>query len=402
MKATAWLFRKSYLLSDLCDVVRKKTIFVMCMMMFYSVISAGAADKSFYVYIGTYTKGLSKGIYVSRFDASTGVLSKPELAAETTNPSFVAIRPCHQYLYAVGEMAQFDGKKSGAVSAFKIDPATGKLVLLNQSESRGAGPCHVSVDKTGKYVLVANYSAGNAAVIAIKEDGSLGESTAFVQHEGSGPDEKRQKGPHAHSINLSADNRFAFVADLGLDKVMIYKFDQAKGTLVPNEVSFATVQPGGGPRHFAFHPCNKYAYVINEMGNTITVFSYDVSAGTLKELQVVPTLPADFKEKSFTAEVVVHPSGKFVYGSNRGHNSIAVFSVDQSTGKLTFVEHVSSKGKFPRNFTIDPTGGWMIVANQDTDNVLVYKIDQSTGKLTYAEQEYAVGMPVCIRFMPVE
>ncbi len=367
-----------------------------------SVVSAGAVDKSFYVYIGTYTKELSKGIYVAHFDASTGMLSKPELAAETTNPSFVAIRPCRRYLYSVGEMAQFDGKKSGAVSAFKIDPSTGKLRLLNQAESRGAGPCHVSVDKTGKYVLVANYGAGNAAVIAIKDDGSLGESTAFVQHEGSGPDSKRQKGPHAHSINLAADNRFAFVADLGLDKVMIYKFDQAKGTLVPNEMPFATVQPGGGPRHFAFHPGSRHAYVINEMGNTITVFNYDSAAGTLKEVQTVPTLPSDFTEKSYTAEVVVHPSGKFVYGSNRGHNSIAVFSVDQSTGRLTFVEHVSSKGKFPRNFCIDPTGGWMIVANQDTDNVLVYKIDQATGKITYADQEYTVGRPVCIRFMPVE
>ncbi|OGV66446.1 MAG: 6-phosphogluconolactonase [Lentisphaerae bacterium RIFOXYA12_FULL_48_11] len=374
----------------------------MCLLFLCSVVSAGAVDKSFYVYIGTYTKNLSKGIYVVRFDASTGVLSKPELAAETTNPSFVAIRPCRNYIYAVGEIAQFDGKKTGAVSAFKIDKVTGKLTLLNQAESRGAGPCHVSVDKTGKYVLVANYSAGSAAVIAIKEDGSLGESTAFVQHEGSGPDEKRQKGPHAHSINLSADNRFAFVADLGLDKMMVYKFDQAKGTLVPNETPFANVQPGGGPRHFAFHPCNKYAYVINEMANTISAFSYDAATGTLKELQTVPTLPADFGEKNTTAEVVVHSSGKFVYGSNRGHNSIAVFSIDQSTGKLTFVEHVSSKGKSPRNFCVDPTGNWMIIANQDSNNILVYKIDTDTGKLTPTGQEYEVGMPVCVRFMPVE
>jgi 6-phosphogluconolactonase len=361
-----------------------------------------AAEKSDFVYLGTYTKGLSKGIYVARFDPSTGILTKPELAAETTNPSFVAVHPTHRYLYAVGEISQFNGKKAGAVSAFKIDAATGKLTLLNQVASKGTGPCHVFVDKSGKYVLVANYGSGSAAAFAIKEDGSLGESTGCVQHEGSGPDQRRQKGPHAHSINLSPDNRFAVVADLGLDKVMIYKFDQAKGDLTPNEPPFAATPPAGGPRHFAFHPNSKFAYVINEMGNTVTAFSFDAACGALKEIQNISSLPAGFVGTNYTAEVQVHPSGKFVYGSNRGHDSIALFSVDQATGKLTYIETVSVKGKIPRNFGIHPSGNWMIVANQDSDNIVVFKVDAATGKLTPTGQEYEVGRPVCVKFMTAE
>jgi 6-phosphogluconolactonase len=345
---------------------------------------------------------MSKGIYVARFDTSTGALSKPELAGETVNPSFVAIHPSRKYLYAVGETGEFNGRKTGAVSAFKIDIATGKLDLLNRASSMGSGPCHVTVDRTGKYVLTANYGSGNAAVIAIKEDGSLGDPTGFAQHSGTGPDKRRQQGPHAHSINLSPDNRFAFVADLGLDKIMIYSLDQAKGNITPNHPPFTTVQPGAGPRHFAFHPGGKFACVINEMASTITVFSFDADRGSLNEIQTISTLPAGYTNATTTAEVQFHPSGQFAYGSNRGHDSIAVFSVDQSTGKLTHTGNVPCGGKTPRNFGIDPSGNWMLIANQDSNNILVYKIDTATGKPAATGQEYEVGSPVCVKFMAIK
>ena len=355
---------------------------------------AHAAEKPYFVYFGTYTKGMSKGVEVARFDASTGKLSKPETAGETSNPSFVAIHPNHRYLYAVGEEG-----KGGTVSAFKIDPASGKLTLLNSAPSRGSSACHVNVDRSGKFLLLANYGTGSAAVYALKDDGSIGEPTGFQQHNGSGADRRRQSGPHAHSINLSADNRFAIVADLGLDKVFVYRFDAAKGTILPNEPPAASVTPGGGPRHFAFHPKGKFAYVINEMGSKITAFNWDAARGTLTEVQSISTLPADFKGSNSTAEVQVHPSGKFVYGSNRGHDSIAVYKVDVKNGKLTYIENTSTKGKTPRNFGIDPSGKWMIAANQDTNNVVVFKIDTRTGKLTPTGQEYQVGSPVCVKFM---
>ena len=355
---------------------------------------AQAAEKPYFVYFGTYTRGISKGVEVARFDASTGKLSKPETAAETNNPSFVTIHQNHRYLYSVGEEG-----KGGTVSAFKIDPASGKLTLLNSAPSRGSSACHLNVDRTGKFILLANYGTGSAAVYALKEDGSIGEPTGFQQHAGAGADTRRQQGPHAHSINLSADNRFAIVADLGLDKVFVYKFDASKGTILPNDPPAGIVKPGSGPRHFAFSPNRKNAYVINEMASTITAFNWDAARGTLSEVQTISTLPADFKGSNSTAEVQVHPSGKFVYGSNRGHDSIAVFKVDRKTGKLTYVENTSSKGKTPRNFGIDPTGKWMIAANQDTNNVVVFKIDSKTGKLTPTGQEYQVGAPVCVKFM---
>ena len=354
---------------------------------------AHAAEKPYFVYFGTYTRGMSKGVEVARFDASTGKLSKPETAVETPNPSFVAIHPNRKFLYAAGEQTQ------GIVSAFKIDPASGKLTLLNTAPSRGDGPCHVNVDRTGKFLLMANYGSGSAAVYALKDDGSIGEPTGFQQHEGTGADSRRQSGPHAHSINLSADNRFAIVADLGQDKVFVYRFDASKGTILPNDPPAVNVMPGGGPRHFAFHPKKKYAYVINEMASKITAFSWDAARGTLTEVQSISTLPEDFKGSSSTAEVQVHPSGKFVYGSNRGHDSIAAFKVDQKTGKLTSIGNTSTQGKTPRNFGIDPSGKWMIAANQDTNNVVVFKIDTKTGKLTPTGQEYQVGAPVCVKFM---
>ncbi len=355
--------------------------------------------EKLWVYVGTYTGAKSKGIYRSELDPATGKLTTPVLAGESTNPSFLAIHPNRRFLYAVNEVGNFGGKKSGAVSAFAIDPKTGDLSLLNQQPSGGADPCHVIVDKQGKNVLVANYNGGSVSVLPIDADGKLKEATAFIQHQGSSVNKQRQAAPHAHSINLDAANRFAFVADLGLDKVMIYKFDAAKGTLTANDPPSASVAPGSGPRHFAFHPSGKFAYVISEMLSTVTPFSYDAEAGTLKPLTSISTLPKDFKGEKSTAEVQVHPSGKFLYGSNRGHNSIAIFAIDEKTGELTLVGHQSEKIKTPRNFAIDPTGTYLLVENQTGDSIVVFRIDQKTGELAPTGTVVEVGSPVCVKMM---
>jgi 6-phosphogluconolactonase len=361
-----------------------------------------AKPDKLWLYVGTYTQpNKSKGIYRLDFDLATGKLSEPQLAGEVVNPSFLAIAPDHHFLYAVGEVDDFAGKKkTGGVSAFSIDGKTGDLKLLNQQPSKGTGPCYIVTDKAGKHVLVANYGGGSAAVLPIEAHGKLGEATGFQQHTGKSVDKGRQGEPHAHSINLDAANRFAFVADLGLDKVMIYKYDADKGTITPNDPPSAAVAPGSGPRHFAFHPNGHYAYVINEMANTITAFKYDAHKGALEELQTISTLPKDFKGQSWTAEVQVHPSGKFVYGSNRGHNSIAVFTVDEKTGKLTAAGYQDSGIKTPRNFAIDPTGKYLLVGNQDGDSIVVFAIDPKTGELKPTGNSAKVFAPVCLKFMP--
>ncbi|MFB3827398.1 MAG: lactonase family protein [Bryobacteraceae bacterium] len=361
-----------------------------------------AFGAEYLVYAGTYTGKNSQGIYAWRLDTASGKLTALGLAAETTNPSFVAVHPNRKYLYAVSEISSFDGQKSGAVSAFLIHPATGRLAFLNKMPSRGAGPCFVAVDRTGKAALVANYGSGSIAALPIKPDGSLGEPSAFVQHTGSGVNPKRQQGPHAHSINLSPDNRFAVAADLGLDKVLVYRFDAVKGTLAPNDPPFATVAPGAGPRHFAFHPNGKFAYVINELGSTVTAFAWNARRGVLKEIATVSTLPNGWTGNNTCAEVQVHPSGKFLYGSNRGHDSIAVFEIDPKTGGLTYVENTPSEGKTPRNFGIDPTGAFLLAANQDSDNIVVFRIDPGNGRLKPTGQTLGAGRPVCVRFVAVK
>ncbi len=368
----------------------------------FAASAVGEATKTtkFWVYIGTYTGGKSKGIYRCEFDAATGKLSEPVLAAELSNPSFLAIHPSNRYLYAVGEIHNFEGKSSGAVTAFSIDPASGELKQLNQKSSGGPGPCHVVVDRQGKNVLVANYAGGSAAVLRIEDDGRLGQRTGFSQHSGKGADPARQEGPHAHSINLDAANRFAFVADLGLDQVLVYRFDTDKGTLQKNEPPSAKMEPKSGPRHFAFHPNGRFAYTNNELANTVTAMSYDPEKGELTPIQTISTLPEGTTESNTTAEVQVHPSGKFLYCSNRGHNSIAVFTIDEKTGKLTAAGHQGEGIKTPRNFCIDPTGKFTLVANQDSDSILVFRIDVQTGALQATGQKVEVGKPVCIRFMP--
>lgn len=356
------------------------------------------------VYVGTYTgKDGSKGIYAMELDLATGKLSAPELAAEATNPTFLAIHPSQRFLYAVGEIGRFQGRSSGSVSSFAIAPDSAKLAPINQQLSGGAGPCHVAVDKAGRNLLVANYSGGSVAVLPIAPDGSLREPSCTIQHEGKGPDPRRQERPHAHSINLDPAGRLAFAADLGLDKLLIYRFDPDKGMLTPHDPPFASVAPGAGPRHFAFHPNGRFAYAINEMGMTVTAFAYDAERGALKEIQTVPTLPAGraITPADSTAEVVVHPSGRFLYGSNRGHDSLAIFAVDAETGNLTPVGHEPTGGKTPRNFAIEPSGAWLLATNQNSGNVVVFRVDGETGKLAPAGSTAEVPFPVCVRFLPL-
>lgn len=365
------------------------------------VSSACAKDKMERIYFGTYTSGRNQGIFVAELDLATGVVSNLRPAGEAVNPSFLAIPPSHKFLYAVTEVDSVDGRKTGGVVAFAVDPATGKLERLNAESSGGSGPCHLSVDKAGKNVLVANYSDGKVAALPIDETGRLKPPSSVIQHRGKGANPARQEGPHAHSINFDPANRFAFAADLGLDKVLIYRFDAASGTLSPNEPPAARLAPGAGPRHFAFHPSGQFAYLISEMGNTITVFRYDADSGTLHEIQTLSTLPADFKGESYTAEVVVHPSGRFVYGSNRGHDSLAIFSVDAATGKLTPVGYEPTQGHHPRNFAIDPTGKFLLAANMNSDTVVVFRVDPATGRLEPTGQTLKLSRPSCVRFIPL-
>lgn len=360
-----------------------------------------AENKPLLAYIGTYTEAKSKGIYVSRFDPETGTLTAPELAAETKNPTFLALHHNGRLLYAVGEFDSFQGKRGGAVSAFAIDGGTGKLNLLNQKPSGGAGPCHLAVDKTGKCLLVANYGSGSFAALPIESDGKLGELQTQIQQKGSSVDRERQAGPHAHFITVDPANRFALGCDLGVDKVMIWKLQPAKALLDQDSSHFASIQPGSGPRHLAFYPNGRIVYLINEMAATLVVFSYDPEEGALKELQTVSSLPDKFTGFKSGAEVEIHPSGKFLYCSNRGHDTIAVFAIDEKSGKLSFVEHQSTQGKTPRHFAIDPAGNYLLAENQDSNNVVVFRINQETGKLTPTGQTVEVGAPVCIQFVPV-
>ncbi|MFB3905089.1 MAG: lactonase family protein [Acidobacteriota bacterium] len=366
----------------------------------YAAIPATSTDDSLLFYVGTYTKGDSKGIYAFRMDKKTGALSSLGLVAETANPSFLAVDPSRRFLFAVGESNSFNGKPGGAVSAFAINRADGKLALLNRVSSGGPGPCHITVDHQGRYVLVANYNGGNVSVFPIGADGKLANSSAFVQHQGSSVNAGRQAGPHAHGVYLDAGNQVAVVADLGLDRLLVYRFDPAKGTLTANDPPFAAVRPGAGPRHFAFHPSGQFAFVINELDSTLTTFQYDPSRASFKELATVSTLPANFEGRNSTAEIVVHPSGKFVYGSNRGADNIAIFALDQANGALTTVGWESTLGRTPRNFAIDPAGQYLIAANQDSASIVVFRIDQQTGRLAPAGHKAEVDSAVCITFVP--
>ncbi len=361
--------------------------------------SAGAGDML--VYVGTYTGEKSKGIYVTRLNSATGQLTPPELAAEVTSPSFLAVHPTRNLLYSVNEINTLQGKPGGGVSAFSIDRATGKLTLLNQESSVGAGPAHLIVDKEGRNVLVANYGGGSVAVLPIDKEGKVKPASSFVQHTGSSINPSRQKEPHAHSINVDAADRFAYVADLGLDKVLVYRYDSAKATLTPNDPPFATVKPGSGPRHFALHPTGKFAYVINELTCSVTAFANDPARGSLTEIQTASTLPdsTPMQPQFSGSEVQVHPSGKFLYAANRGHDTIAVFTIAQASGRLTLVQNQLTLGSTPRGFGIDPDGKFLLAGNQRSDSLIVFRIDQQTGRLTPTGQKLDIGAPVSVKFV---
>jgi 6-phosphogluconolactonase len=359
------------------------------------------------VYVGTYTgaKTGSEGIYAFRMQRAAGspqtvTLVPLGLAAETPNPSFLEIDARRGLLFAVNEIDTFEGKPTGAVSAFTIDRATGKLTLLNQRPSMGRGPCHLVLDKEGRHLLVANYGSGTVAVLPVAQDGRLGEATAVVQHAGSSINPQRQKGPHAHCMTLDAANRFAFACDLGLDRVLSYRFDAGKGTLTPNDLPFAEVKPGAGPRHMVFRPDGRFAYVVNEMHSTVDTFRYYPDKGALTYLQNITTLPPLFEGQNSTAEIDVHPSGTHLYVSNRGHNSIAVYSIDDESGILRYVDAAETGGRTPRHFGIDPTGTLLAIGNQGSNTVVVRRIDPATGRLSPTDVIASVPAPVCIKFLP--
>jgi 6-phosphogluconolactonase len=365
----------------------------------------GPAVSSYFVYVGTYTTATnSKGIYGYRFDPKTGQFASMGLAAEIVNPSFLVTDPQHRFLYAVTEMGPERGadsyKKNGTISSFSIDPKTGALTFLNKVDAGGGGSCHLVVDKTGKMLFVANYGSGSVASFAIKADGSIGERTGFDQHTGASVDPARQTGPHAHAVVLSPDNRFLFVPDLGTDQIKIYRVDAAKGTFTPNDPPFATVKAGLGPRHFTFGRGAKFAYAICEMGSSVAVFSYDPAKGALTPLQTISTLPSGFTGVDNSAEIEVDRSGRFLYASNRGSDSITVFAIDPGKGTLTKVQTVPTQGNIPRNFALDPTGKHLVAANQKSDRMVVFAVDAKDGQLKPAGQVIDVASPVSILFVP--
>jgi 6-phosphogluconolactonase len=373
------------------SVIRYCLVLALASMPMLAFLSKG---KELIVYVGTYTQKNSKGIYAYRFDAATGSLTPIGLVAETANPSFLAVHPNKRYLYAVGEGS------TGSVSAFSLDRETGKLQALNTVSAKGNGPCHLSFDQTGKWLFVANYGSGSIAALPVQSDGKLGEASAFVQHSGSSVDAGRQKGPHAHSVDVSPDNRFLLVSDLGLDQALVYRFDAAKGTLIPNQPPSAKVTPGSGPRHLAFGRKGEFVYVLNEMTSTVTALRYDKRRGSMEEVQTLSALPVGFSGNSSGAEILVHPGGRFLYSSNRGHDSIAVFSIDPKTGLLKSVDWVPTQGKTPRNFAIDPSGNFLLAANQNSDNVTVFRIDQTSGALTAIGNVRDIPSPVSLVFVP--
>lgn len=354
------------------------------------------------VYVGTYTKkeaqveGKSQGIHIYDLDLSSGALAPVSVTTGIVNPTFLDIDKDQKFLYSVSEVAESGGDPSGAITAFRIDSGTGELTTLNHRSSMGPGPCHLSVDASGKFVLVANYSGGSVSILPIEEDGSLGEASDFIQHEGSSVNPGRQTEPHAHSITLDPGNRYAYSADLGIDKVLIYRIDFENGNLIPNPPHGETA-PGAGPRHFVFHPNRKFGYVINELDNTVTIFAYDEDSGSLETIGAKSTIPNDFDGTTYCADIHILSSGRFLYGTNRGHDSLVIFEVDSESGMLTTVDYESTQGEFPRNFAIDPTETFLLAANQNTDNIVSYRIDHDSGRLTPTGHITEVPTPVCIK-----
>jgi len=358
-------------------------------------------------FVGTYTSGVhegrtgrGEGIYTYELEESSGALEPVTKTVGVANPSYLAIDSSHNFLYAINEVETYENQQSGTVSAFAIDPQSGQLKFINKQLTHGTLPCYVLVDKKGKHVLVTNYGSGSVCVMPVGHGGELWEASDFIQYQGVGFDPVRQETPHAHSITLDKSNRFAFVADLGLDKLNIYRVDGDRGMLEMNETPWIKLKPGSGPRHMDFHPSGKFAYVINELNSTVAALAYNGHEGRFKQLQVLSTLSDDFHGENTCADIHVAPSGKFVYGSNRGHDSIAIYQIDQRTGKLTCIGHELTQGKEPRNFAIDPTGKFLLAANQHSDSIVTFRINSRTGKLESTGHIAQVPTPVCLKFLP--
>jgi 6-phosphogluconolactonase len=363
-------------------------------------VSQGASSGDHYLaFVGTYTaKTDSKGIYSFRFDSSTGQISSLNVAAQAADPSWITISSDNKFLYSVNELSTFEGASSGAITAYALDRKAGTLTSLNQVASGGADPCFISLDKTGKYLLAANYTGGSVATFPVESGGRLGAASAKIQHQGSGP-KKEQASAHAHYIQTSADNRYALAVDLGMDEVVVYRFDAAHGTLTANQPAFAKIDTGSGPRHLAFSPNGKFAYVLSELKSTVTTMAYDSKAGSFTTLQTLSTLPEGFAGENSTAEIVVHPSGKFVFASNRGNDSIAVFGIDGTKGTLNVAGTFPTQGKTPRSFALDPSGKFLLAENQESNNIVVFRIDTATGALKAVGQPVPVPAPVDIAFV---
>lgn len=361
--------------------------------------SGAAPQGGRLMFVGTYTGPSSRGIHAFRFDETTGALTSLGLAAETPNPSFLTASADGRFVFAVNEVSSFDGESSGSVTSFAVDRATGRLTPLGVQSTQGGAPCHLALDQTGRFLAVANYSGGNFVVLPVGADGRLGPVQANLRNTGSGPNTSRQNGPHAHMVQFDAGNRHLLGADLGLDRVFVYAFDEQSGALPATPSSAAAVTPGAGPRHFAFHPSQPLLYVINELSSTIEALEWDNATGQLDARGHYSTLPDDYMATTHTAEIAVHPNGRFLYGSNRGHDSIAVFGIS-SDGQLALAEYVSTRGRTPRNFAIDPSSRWLIAANQESDTLAVFAIDETTGRLTPTGDLTSVGAPVSILFMP--
>ncbi len=361
------------------------------------------AAGSYFVYVGTYTFSTSKGIYLYRFDTKTGQLNAKGLAAQLANPSFAVIDLSHRYLYAVTEMGnRDDANRGGAISSFSIDSKSGFLTLLNKVDSGGSGTCHLGLDNTGRILFAVNYATGSVVSFAINQDGSIGERTGFDQHTGSSINPERQPGPHPHEVVLSPDNRFLFVPDLGNDRVYIYNVDVQKRTFVPHDPAFVSVKAGLGPRHFLFGPKAKFAYLICEMGSTVVVYSYDSANGMLTQVQSISTLPDGFTGEDASAEIQIDNSGRYLYTSNRGNNSIAEFAIDPKRGTLTKIAVVPTHGNWPRNFALDPTGRYLLVANQNSNQLVLFAVDKHDGRLKPAKNIEGIGAPVSILFVPAQ
>jgi 6-phosphogluconolactonase len=361
-------------------------------------VRASAADM--WVYFGEHLDQPGHGFYLARFDTDTGTLTKPQFLLQAASPGYFVIDKDASHLYAANAITDFQGGKAGAASAYSINRSTGALMLINQHSSVGPNPAYISLAGDGRHALLANYTGASIAVLAINLDGSLGDRTAFVQHQGHSVNSERQPQPHPHSIYVDPTDRFVLVPDLGLDQVRIYRYDKDAGTLTPNDPPFATLPPGSGPRHLTFHPNGRWVYVISEMAGTVTLFNWDSQRGTLTSAQTISSMPSGYQGVHTSAEVLPHPNGKFLYASNRGPDDLAVFAIDPTTGQLTLLQHISTQGKMPRFFTFDPTGNWLLVGDHDSNCVTIFRVDPQSGLLTQNGSPVSVPNPFCFRFVP--